>query len=596
MQIIFYPMVFLSVIGHFFLGYILTKKSYYSLPVGLLFSASIVSILSRLVPIYTIEIIVIILLLSTLVFFFKKFYIPVLNEFNIKKFFYFFTIFVIFGLVFIKFHYQFLIYQSHESFYFAPSIELYLSDYYGNLKSLTYFPSYLTGHPIYPSSVLSAMTVFVNDINLVKILEARYMLIIIFFSIISIFYLTGEKKINFLHILSFILILYFYDNLISHSLLHSDIIGLFCFAFLIISIIENTDNSIRAGSYLSLFLLLTKPGIIFIFLIFPAYFYFYFKSVRQDIFFYIISFLIFLNCFSWIALETPFGNSKISFLDPLDLRDYFYTLISASWFNNSLFFDYLNSIPLNEVYSLSSKGSVLNFEQKLQFLKENILKITIDSLEILFNLIITFGFSFYLVLKSSIIKNKKIFNIFLIISFIFFLFLRNENIFGNKSMEQTVHIVHFLSILPLILLSFHIVNNFKKKYLLSTLILIFFINFNFDVFFGDKEFNNRINSKEFVKFKDLNYSVTNISSNFYKINDKKIFNINDLRTEELKALLYGKRILRDEYDNFSADIRPHIITWSYPRLHNYYWSNSYINDHSSNKILNINILENKLNW
>ena len=239
---------------------------------------------------------------------------------------------------------------------------------------------------------------------------------------------------------------------------------------------------------------------------------------------------------------------------------------------------------------------MLNFEQKLQFFKENILKITIDSLEILFNLIITFGFSFYLVLKSSIIKNKKIFNIFLIISFIFFLFLRNENIFGNKSMEQTVHIVHFLSILPLILLSFHIVNNFKKKYLLTTLILIFFINFNFDVFFGYKEFNNRINSKEFVKFKDLNYSGTNISSNFYKINDKKIFNINDLRTEELKALLYGKRILRDEYDNFSEDIRPHIITWSYPRLHNYYWSNSYINDHSSNKILNINIVENKLNW
>ena len=100
------------------------------------------------------------------------------------------------------------------------------------------------------------------------------------------------------------------------------------------------------------------------------------------------------------------------------------------------------------MYSLSFKGSVLNFEQKLQFFKENILKITIDSLEILFNLIITFGFSFYLVLKSSIIKNKKIFNIFLIISFIFFLFLRNENIFGNKSMEQTVHIVHILSILP----------------------------------------------------------------------------------------------------------------------------------------------------
>ena len=57
----------------------------------------------------------------------------------ILKNFLFFCNVAIFGLVFIKFHYQFLIYQSHESFYFAPSIELYLSDYYGNLKKLNIF-------------------------------------------------------------------------------------------------------------------------------------------------------------------------------------------------------------------------------------------------------------------------------------------------------------------------------------------------------------------------------------------------------------------------------------------------------------------------
>ena len=84
---------------------------------------------------------------------------------------------------------------------------------------------------------------------------------------------------------------------------------------------------------------LTKPGIIFIFLIFPAYFFLFYQSVRRDIIFYIIGFVIFLNCLSWISLETPFGNS-ISLFNPLNFRDYFYTLISASWFNNSLFFDY----------------------------------------------------------------------------------------------------------------------------------------------------------------------------------------------------------------------------------------------------------------
>ena len=180
MQIIFYPLLFLSILGHFFFGYIVTKKSYYALPVGLLLSGSIIAILSRIVPIYTLEIISLILILSTIFFLYKKFYLQSLNEVNTKKFYYFLVSLIIFSVVFFKFQYQFTVYQSHESFYYAPSIELFLAEYIGNLRGLSYYPSSLTGHPIFPSSVLSAVTVFINEVNLVKILEARYILIIIF--------------------------------------------------------------------------------------------------------------------------------------------------------------------------------------------------------------------------------------------------------------------------------------------------------------------------------------------------------------------------------------------------------------------------------
>ena len=98
------------------------------------------------------------------------------------------------------------------------------------------------------------MTVFINEINLVKILEARYILKFLLFSIITLFYFDKNNR-SYLSLLIFILVLYFYDNLISHSLLHSDIIGLFCFAFLIISLIDENENSIKSGSYLSLLLL-----------------------------------------------------------------------------------------------------------------------------------------------------------------------------------------------------------------------------------------------------------------------------------------------------------------------------------------------------
>ena len=194
MQIIFYPLIFLSLIGHFFLGYMLTQRKYYALPVGLLFSGSIISILSRTIPLYTIEIILIFIFISTIIFFYKKLYLVVWNNIDLKRSLYFFVAFVILSIIFFKYHYQFIVYQSHESFYFAPSIELYLSDYFGNLRSLTYYPSNLTGHPIFPSSVLSAMTVFINEINLVKILEARYILIVLLFSIITLFYFDKNNR------------------------------------------------------------------------------------------------------------------------------------------------------------------------------------------------------------------------------------------------------------------------------------------------------------------------------------------------------------------------------------------------------------------
>lgn len=594
MQIIFYPLFFFSILGHFCFGYLLTKKNYYALPVGLLLSGSIIAILSRIIPIYTLEIISLILILSTIFFLYKKYYLQFL-KISTDKIYYYLISLAIFLVIFFKFQYQFTIYQSHESFYFAPSIELFLAEYIGNLRGLSYYPSALTGHPIIPSSVLSAATVFMNDVNLVKILEARYILIVIFFSLISFIYFDRNKQ-SYLNFFIFVLAIYFFENLISHSLLHSDIIGMFCFAFLIISIIDNNYESIKCGSYLSLLLLVTKPGIIFIFLIFPVYFYFFYKSVRNDLVFYTIGIIVFLNCLSWLALETPFGNSKISLLNPFELRDYFYTLISASWFNNSVFIDYLNNLQSKSVYSLSSESTNLNFNQKLEFFKDNYLKILIDIFEITINLFLTFFLSFYLILKSQIIKNKNIFYIFLIISFLIFIFLRNENVFGNKTMEQTVHIVHFLSILSLILIPTYINSKLDKKFIYFLSIILFLLNSNFDFIYGDNEFKNRINSSEYIKYENLDFSKLSTIDKVYNLNKKIIKNVNDLRTEELKAVLYGKRILRNQYNDFPKEIRPHIITWVYPRLHDYYWSNSLIQDHSSNKILNIRFFNEKFSW
>ena len=517
MNIEFYLLFLLSIFANFVFGFLLTRRVLYALPVGLFFCASLIAILTRIVPSLTLEIIAALLIIGLLIFIYKKYYLDILKKYD-KKFVSSFIIsFLIFLIFFIKFHYQFIVYQSHESFYFAPAIELYLAEYNGNIRGTTYFPSGLTGHPIFPSSLLSASTVFVNELNLVKVLEARYIIIVIFFSLIvsSFNYL----KIGLLKtLIIFITSLYFYENLISHSLMHSDVTGLFCFAFLLISLITNkNDDLIKISTYLSLFLLITKPGIIFIFLIFPLYFFLKYNYVRKDLVFYLISFIIFLNGLSWIALEAPFGNSSISLFNPFNLVDYFYTLTTANWFNDSMFFSFVKNFFNLNVFIFPDEISNLNHFQKVEIIKLNLLKIIIDAMELLFYFLIIFILSFILIYKSeTTYQNKQLLSIFLLLSFLVFVFLRNENIFGNKTTEQVVHIFYFLSIIPLILIP--IFFSYKKNYkFLPLFIILFTLNANFDLIYGKNEFQNRISSKEFIVYKNINFDSNQNKEKFYKL-------------------------------------------------------------------------------
>jgi hypothetical protein len=554
------------------LGYNLINRVLIGYLTGLFSLAIILPILIRFVPGYVYNFIYLILILNFIYFLFKKKHIEFF--FKIKKSFKYLIIFIlinIFFIIFFKdFHFKNFIYEAHDIVYWSPSIELYYSDYIGNIRNFTYYPSELTGHPLFPTSILSTASIFITNLTLIPFLEVRYLLICNILMIACyLFYQTNKnyKKINYIYyFLLFIILMYSFENFIAYSLLFSGIFATLIFILFLVNF-ENTDEtSIKFNSYLSLFLLVTKPGIVFIFLIFPVYYFFKYKIVRKDILFYILTLFIFLNMLSWILIDAPAGNAGLALFNPFKLSDYYQTLLMSSW------------IPLGSIFQnlelLANKDFILNFgkdETSLANIFEAY-KLQKDKVNlIIFKFLIIFLF-FFLVPFILILKNYKknhVYSYFLIFSFIITIFLRNENIFGNKTIEQVVHIIFLMPIFLtyLLLKSFLIKENLKFCSIIIVSIILLFSNFKLN--YASKVLDNRAKSPESVSYSKFLEEKDN-----YNINNNYLTNTNfnskaDVDKTEIYSLMLGKRIRENEYDKYDEEYRPSMLPWSIPRYHNF---------------------------
>lgn len=589
-----YFFILLSFLFNWIVGFLITKNTVISLPIGCFFLGTLISLLIRYIPGYTLIIIKSICIVSAIIFIINSYKKKIKLKFCLEDIIYFIFILTFFLILFIKFHYRFNVYETHELAYYSPTIELYLSDYIGNIRTLTYYPSELTGHPNYPSSVMSALMIFVSDINLIKIIETRYLIICIFFTLIFIYFKKFNKTKNIYFLLFIFLIpLYFFEDFIEVALLMSAIFGLVIMYFLLITVFyENEDKKLlKIASYLSIFLCMAKPGIAFIFWIFPIFFYFKYTFIKKDPFFYIFGALVFLNYVTWFALPVPVGNVFLTLFNPLKINDYFNTFIISGWFN-SKFFEILNNYyDINKGFKFVGEAHLIN---KVEFIKINLIKIFIDLTKILNVFIITFVLSWLLLFKVEV-HNKKLIKYFLIISLIIFTFVRHENIYFNKTIEQVVYIFHFVAIVSAVLMTIYLEKFFFKLKNIF-LIFLFLLNTHFSVFLGSHMMNLRTEmGNPIIKYNDfIKMEINNvINSNYFP--KKNIVSKKQIIEEEIIASMLGARILRSENDKFLNDhIRPYMIQWSYPRLHSFYWfgENKILpNDYSSKKILKLNFLE-----
>ena len=546
--------------------------------------ALLIPILVRFAPGYIYNIIFIILILNLIFFFTKKKYLEMFAEFKSskKKILFFLLLNIFFIILFKEFHYKNFVYEGHDIVYWSPSIELFLSDYVGNVKNLTYYPAGLTAHPLYPTSVLSTASILVKDLNLISLLEVRYLLICTILTIACYFFYEANKKYtkfeySFFFIL-FILLFYTFENYVAYSLIYSGIFVALIFILLLTNF-ENTDKiSIKFNSYLSLFLIVTKPGIMFIFAIFPVYYFFKFKIVRKDILFYILSLFIFLNMLTWVIIEKPISNSNLAIFNPFKLSEYYQTLLLNGWTSLGSIFQNFETFNHAESYIMNFQKDETNLKNIFEAYKLNMIKINFDLFKFFLIFLFLFLIPFILVLKNY--KKNHYFSYFLILSFIILVFLRNENMFGNKTTSQVAHILYIMPIFLtyVILKSFLNRNNLKLNSIIIVCVILLFSNFNIN--YGSKVFSNRANSPEsvtyskFLKDKDK-YSVTN---NY--LTSLNFGSGSDVHKLEIYALMMSKRIRKEEYDKYDLEFTPIILPWSMPRYHDYIWNYAVIKKNS----------------
>ena len=113
----------------------------------------ILSFTVRFIPIYTREILIVLVLLGLIKFLFdyknKNFSV----DFDLQIL----PVLLIISLFFRIFHYQNWLIESHDIFYFSPSIEMLNANYFGNIRVPYYYPYELASNHLLPAGFISSI-------------------------------------------------------------------------------------------------------------------------------------------------------------------------------------------------------------------------------------------------------------------------------------------------------------------------------------------------------------------------------------------------------------------------------------------------------
>lgn len=161
------------------------------------------------------------------------------------------------------FHYKFFLFESHSVLYFDAAIEGFRADYLGNVRVSSAFPLERAALHLTPATFVAALNVFNKNPNLINLIEARYLLCVMFMAL----FVSGVLREAALRDLFFWALLSIgvfgiYGNYLSYYWSISS----FCYVFVLMRLVllcceEGKYDSIEFCAF-SIFLLVCKSTIL----------------------------------------------------------------------------------------------------------------------------------------------------------------------------------------------------------------------------------------------------------------------------------------------------------------------------------------------
>ena len=333
MNTLIYFYFFLGFLGNYLIGRLIFKSDWsITLLFGTCISGLILSISAWIIPSLTHEIIFFLFLIGLISFFYdlvKKEVKFNINLYSICSIFFFLTLFIYFS-------YNLYPFNNHDPLYWGISFELLKADYLGPLRVPTFYPEQFAITHVLPSAVLSSLLVFVQDINLVNIIQAKYIFISLILAGLTSKFLSTLSNANKKYLIAaFIFCFYIFENEISFNLLTSSYLFMLIIGTIFILSIDDRDNY-QELILLSLLLTISKGPLFYLGLFLLIYYFIYFKEYRFTKITISSSLLTILVLTTWAILPKPneFGgcsNPAFSLMNPFNLESLASETLFREW-------------------------------------------------------------------------------------------------------------------------------------------------------------------------------------------------------------------------------------------------------------------------
>ena len=518
MDIISYIQIMIGMVLMWLWGRVLINNDIFSsFLAGAASAGCILSFTVRFIPIYTREILIVLVLLGLIKFLFdyknKNFSV----DFDLQIL----PVLLIISLFFRIFHYQNWLIESHDLFYFSPSIEMLNANYFGNIRVSYYYPYELASTHLLSSGFIASIG-FVNlEPNLLYCLEIRYIVVIIFVANF-LFKIYQRKRIKpWLYCIGVYFLFFIYGEEITYELLISSYIYVFLlFQIFLCSISNGKENETL---FFAILLIAAKAPIFYIATCSSFYLWFRYKSIRFSPSTIFATTIVFLALLTMVIIPQSDERIIFSIVNPFNKID----LISFSgiynWFmpdNFKLFID--NYIDITSI------GMDKNWDF-IDILKEKIVSVAFLGLLLIYLIIKYYLPFYYLNMKHN--NKYNIFFIYMSVSLIGWITLRNGGVIAHQA--------HGYILASIVSFMFILYYSTKKTilYIILPIGLAYLLGNDFT------KINSRILlGRKNGKFMKYNKKDLIIDNNEYYKPDRN----GPYWKSEYKAMILGKRILADD--------------------------------------------------